>query len=336
MVTFNVDQVRRARDLLKTANRETVLSGKGIEAYGANSDNLIKLKMNPFVAACHYAYDKHYGLTLSPDDVWLAISQGFATHVNLHAEELRDRFVKHDGQKLLRVRRDEFVKGAASNDWQGCFAEFSDQIRDFIGKQRDLLVSDFSTTGAVEQAASEVILMGAMKGYFKYEVYTRCGIPEINLLGSAADWANIRTRARALGEYGLEQWMKTLNPLLDEFVSAAQGQPRTSFWQEFYKEHDGSGGTQITGHINALFPYLRIPAYGNEPTKDKFNTYRMGGWGGPTADLFPPGMTTVPFVWDYLGARFDMNFSAGFVAVSQDPESMFLRPAIGWTVGDQG
>lgn len=334
MVTFNVDQVRRAKDPLKTANCATVLKRKGVEAQGANSDNLIAIKMNPFIGACHYAYDKHYGLTLSPDDVWLVIAQGFATHVNLNAEKLRDRFVKHEGQELIRVRRDEFVKGSPSNNWQGCFAEFSDQIRDRIGKQRDLIVSDFSTTGAVELAASEVILMGALKGYFKYEVYTRCGIPEINLLGTAADWKSVRDRARALGEYGLEPWVKKLVPVLDEFVEAAQGQPRTSFWHEFYKEHDGSGGTQITGHVHALFPYLRTPPYGDKPAEDKVNTYQMGGW-GPTNDLFPPGVTTVPFVWDYLGARFDMNFTGGFVGVAQDRESLFVRPAIGWTVGDR-
>lgn len=35
------------------------------------------------------AYAKHKSITLTPDMIWLIISQGFARYVNAHAEELR-------------------------------------------------------------------------------------------------------------------------------------------------------------------------------------------------------------------------------------------------------
>ncbi len=45
-------------------------------------------------------------VTLSPDMIWLLISQGFAHYVNAHAEELRPLLVSHDAKKKLNVRDD--------------------------------------------------------------------------------------------------------------------------------------------------------------------------------------------------------------------------------------
>jgi hypothetical protein len=39
-----------------------------------------------------------------------------------------------------------------------------------------------------------------------------------------------------------------------------------------------------------------------------------------------------PFRWLYLDKTFDMDFLGGFVGVAQDPETLALRPEIGWAV----
>lgn len=44
-------------------------------------------------AAASASFFLHYPLRLSPDAVWLTLARGFALHVNLHAEQLRHRFV---------------------------------------------------------------------------------------------------------------------------------------------------------------------------------------------------------------------------------------------------
>ncbi len=54
---------------------------------------------------------------------------------------------------------------------------FSDAVAAHIGRQRDLVVCDFSTTGPCERAASEIVLLDAMQSYFNYEMITLCGIP---------------------------------------------------------------------------------------------------------------------------------------------------------------
>ena len=146
-------------------------TGIAVEASGANMTTGLfgpSQQMNGFLRALHTSFDNHLPLTLSPDDVWVAIAQGFSAHVNANAEELRHQFVAHEGQKYIEIQRDFFVKGSPDNDWMGGFAEFSDKIAEYIGKKRDLLVSSFTTTGPVEKAVSEVILMDAMKAYFTY------------------------------------------------------------------------------------------------------------------------------------------------------------------------
>jgi hypothetical protein len=115
------------------------------------------VRSHPLIATLHAAFRDHRPVCLSPDVVWLTLAQGFAHHVNAHAEELRPLLVRHAGKLAIQVRRDDFVKGSPENPWPEAFAAFSDQIRGHIGDETHaLVVSDFSTTGPVERAASEV------------------------------------------------------------------------------------------------------------------------------------------------------------------------------------
>jgi hypothetical protein len=338
-VTFEVSDVAKPEP---SARNPTVAAldaickrlGSSAEASAANLAGLVAAKVHPFVQAAHLAFEDHVELSLSPDDVWLCIAQAFAHHVDTHAEEMRDRFVKHAGKAEIVVIRNEFVKGSPDNDWQGVFGEFSDAIAKHIGKQRDLVVANFSTTGPVERAASEVVLMSAMQQYFKYIVETRCGIPRITLLGTPDDWRSIRHRAAVLAEYGLESWVRELTPILDQLCEAAAGRPDRAMWQSFYKFKSGSGGDRVTGWINVLFPYLRRQGGRELEPNPSVQSWRDGY--GPEPSAFPSGLSTAPFIWKYVGTEFPMEFVAGFVAVSQDPETLGVRPAIGWAVRDAG
>ncbi len=299
-------------------------------------------RANAFVATAHVAFDQHLPLVLSPDDIWLCIAQGFGTHVNENAERLRGRFVRHESKARIEVRRDEFVKGAPDNDWQGVFSEFSDKIAEHIGKKRDLVVADFSTTGPVERAASEVVLMSAMQAYFEYTVASMCGIPSITLLGTVEDWVSIRRRAEVLAEFDLKWWVDALVPVLDHFVAAARGQVDRAFWQSFYKRNNASGGPYVTGWLNVLFPYVEQSDWSakrrHTVKNDAVTSWEKGMsavfGGGPKPDDFPVGLSTAPFVWNYFGTKFPMEFLGGFVGISQDPASRAVRPAIGWGIAE--
>ena len=294
--------------------------------------------MNAFVQTVHIAYEHHYPLVISPDDIWMCIVQGFGTHVNAYAEELRHLFVQHEGKKEIKVRRNDFVKGSPENPWSEVFSEFSAQIRSHIGeKTHDLLLPNFTTTGPVEKAASEIVLMNAFKEYFDYRCVTRCGIPKITLKGTVDDWKQLRERTLGLAQFELKWWIDALKVILDRFVEAAEGKVNKLFWSTIYKEIDESGGPFITGWIVTLFPYLnsrRNAFLNNWDFKEKERRGRFV-CDGVTTGTLPPGVACTPFIWEYRGEDIKMTFNAGFMGTVQDPTTLTVSAVIGWTVVDQ-
>lgn len=139
---------------------------KRIEAVGVGKGKLVDSDpIHGFVNAVHHAYALDLPLTISPDDLWLVIAQGLSQHINVNAENLRSRFVSHDGKVEIRVRRDEFVrsKGQDRNDWPGVFHEFSDQIADYIG----LIVSSiFVEVAKFHNPVRDFDLRGPPAGYW--------------------------------------------------------------------------------------------------------------------------------------------------------------------------
>jgi Domain of unknown function (DUF4419) len=301
-----------------------------IEACSHYHSKLVaSVRFHPFIVALHQAFNDHRPLSLSPDMIWLLIAQGLAEHINCHAEELRSHFVKHQGKVNIVVRRDDFVKGNSTNDWSKVFTEFSTSIRQYIGEtNHNILVPTFSTTGVVEKAATEIVLLDAVQSYFEYEVDTLCGIPQIQLEGNIADWQHLLERTIQIDRYQLEWWVDALIPILEQFVLAVQGNPDRDFWRSIYKYDDSSGGITITGWITEFFPYLQEERY--VPAKVSFQQRYQNE--EIQISSFPSGLAKAPFLWKYLETDYEMEFLGGFVGVKQDRHSLFLRPEIGWVV----
>ncbi|MGE3818136.1 MAG: DUF4419 domain-containing protein [Isosphaeraceae bacterium] len=314
-------------------------------------------RYHPLIAAAHRAFMDHRPLCLTPDVIWLTICQGVSNHVNVHAERLRPLLVRHEGKIPIVVRRDDFVKGSPENPWPEVFTKFSGAIREHVGPNLDLFLPDFSTTGAAERAAAEIVLLETMRSYFKFRMKTRCGIPEIRLEGTPGDWRALADRVEAFAEFELDRWVEALRPILRQFERASRGDVDRPFWQSLHKLHDESGGPYVTGWITAFLPYLK----GSEPGPATFPSMwlskgsaqllerllnvssRRGdqrgedfGFSsdrlGPTIDSLPGGLSVAPFRWNYLDRSFDMEFLGGFVGVAQDERTLALRPEIGWGV----
>jgi hypothetical protein len=311
-----------------------------------------KVAFHPLIACLHRAFNDHRPVSLSPDMIWLLICQGVADHINVNAEKLRSRFVQHAGKIVLTVRRDDFIKGSPENPWAEVFPEFTRQIRDHIGRStHDFFTPCFSTTGATEKAAFELALMDAMQSYFDYRTSSICGIPAITLEGTADDWRVILDRVDRLPEFDLAWWLPVLKKALGQFVEAADGRPDMDFWQSLYKYQTVSGGSRVTGWINAFFPYFHNSSggTGQNPSVAQW-AERMrrhaDGTAGPirypghgsyfesAIDRFPCGLARVPLLWQYASRQFTMHLVGGFVGVFQEPETLCLRPQIGWAVVD--
>jgi hypothetical protein len=319
-----------------------------IEAMELDDPRLVCCKdAHPFAQAAHDAFYGHFPLTISPDDVWFCLAQGFAHHVALNAETLRHRFVRHEGKQKLKVVRPDFALGRA-NPWPEVFGEFSEQIAAQVGRElRDTIVADFSTTTPFHRAATEVAMMDTFQPYFEYEMLCGCGIPSITLTGAPDDWRDVRRRAGTFAAYGLEEWVAALVPVLDQIEASSRGHHDREFWRSFFRYQSGSGGSAMTGWIHVLFPYLKDDAGRLVPNgylktwpndyRDAIASTRGGGWeeiNGPHLLEIPAGLASAPVrVTDgRTGQTHDMRFVAGMFGVAQDPRSLSLSCSFGWAV----
>ena len=86
------------------------------------------------------------------------------------------------------MNRDNFKKGS-QNPWPEVFSEFSEGIKQNIGKTNHAkLMPKFSTTTELEQVIHDMSLMNAMESYFSFKCQTDCGISKVKLMGTLQDW----------------------------------------------------------------------------------------------------------------------------------------------------
>ena len=302
----------------------------------SNEKNLIYQGKDAFYKTLVDAYANHQSVTLSPDMVWLVICQGFARYVNAHAEELRPKLVNHEGKMDLVIETDKDLM-TEEIDWPILINDFASQIdkhtKDNIAKT---IVSDFSTTGSVERVASQITLMESVKSYFEYIVeYLACGIPSITLDGSVEDWKRVREKTMQLKKYGLEKWIDSLDPILKEFILAADGKPNQIFWKSMIKKQSvdrlAGGGclpempTKLDGWLLKLFPDE------NGVTLEEISH---------TKDM-PTEYVRVSFYYQVINpddgtiiSRTPMELWAGFVGAKIDNENNMVTPMIGWFVSE--
>lgn len=296
------------------------------------------------LAAMTIAFYEHLPLRLSPDAIWITLARGFALHVNEHAEELRHRFVSHQGQEKLTVERLDFLPGE-ENPWPEVFDAFNEQLVERTGGLANLVEADFSTTGPVERAVSNLMAMETFQTYFEYVVYAGCGIPRITLTGTEEDWTRLREKAQRFGEYGLEAWIEALDPVLAQFEQAKAGHPDAEFWRSMFRFHSGSGPAVMTGWANVLFPYLQdhdeklypnpyLQDWKERLEKDQKQHWR-DSWKDPQGvglHAFPTCFTSVPLKVFWGTEEAQMRLVGGLLGVAQNDETLELEPECGWVV----
>lgn len=284
-------------------------------------DSLVYNGNRPFFNGVYQAYADHRPFVLSPDMIWLLISQGFARHVAENSEKLRMNLVNFSGEQVLQVEDTNLI-----TSWEMVFSEFAKQIARYVGKDLvDALSADFSTTTLIEQTASRITIMEAVKSYFKYEVLRIvCGIPEITLQGTTEDWEKIRTKISRLAKYDLAWWVSELDPVLKEFVNASKGEVNTRFWRSMFKLHKGDkcGDTEYAdGWIIKFFPYDK---------KGKRNSFRRLNLSEDQPDEIVK--VDLKSINALTGDTTFLELWSGFVGLEQNKENYALTPKIGWMI----
>ncbi|MDR0765501.1 MAG: DUF4419 domain-containing protein [Odoribacteraceae bacterium] len=317
---------RRVKNLSRPVGREKkeVDVPFNIIARGDAPGKLVDLGYHAFFDGMYRAYADHRPFVLSPDMIWLLVSQGFARHVNANPDALRDRLVNHAGTRELVVHTDEVKLDDPRAPWEKIFPAFARQIAEHAGQELvDLLSCDFSTTTPAGQIASRVTIMEAMKPYFKFVIfYTVCGIPEITLTGTPRDWKRVREKARRLGKYDLEWWTRELDPLLKQCERAARGKVDKKFWRNMFKYHAperyGAPGV-IDGWIVKFFPYDK------DGKRNDLESLRGG-------DQLPPEIVKVDVEYRSDTGTTPLELWAGFTGLQQDSVTFALKPVISWMI----
>jgi hypothetical protein len=303
-------------------------------AWSEAPDSLVafyfKRPHHSFFYGMYQAYADHRPFVLSPDMIWLLISQGFAQHVNANPEKMRPYFVQHSGKMSLIVKNDYILLDDPDSPWEDLFPEFTRQIAEHAGQELvDLMTADFSTTTPATKIASEATLMYAMKAYFEFIVMRfLCGIPEITLLGTPEDWQKVLEKTRALAKYDLAWWTKELEPLLTEFVRASNGHVNRKFWQEMFKYHSPekyAADKIVDGWIVKFFPYDKK---GNHN-----NLKELEGCNNLPDEILKVDLKHIEVnPHDGTAVETPLELWTGFIGNEQNEETGALKPVIGWMI----
>ncbi|CAF1245341.1 unnamed protein product [Adineta ricciae] len=301
---------------------------------------------NAFVATVFKAYCEHYALELSVEDIWVAIAQGISIHLNENAEKYRQLMVAHEGKKTLTVpvdllripdsaRPKNGNKSVPAIDWAAAVGLMGQEIRkDMKADLTTIITTPFSATTSVEQAVFDCTLMDSVKNYYDYRFSLCCGIPEVTLRGSPADFQQVIDRVNELRAIftDFHWWLDPLIPHLKELKSSAEGKPNIDWWQKIcHKVGGGSDISMLAGWLADFVPYASDGKGHYRKARRDHRHYTQGLINGIEFQDFDESVTQTDFVLDDNGHETKMKIIAGFLGVGQNPQTGALRPCLGWS-----
>jgi len=210
-------------------------------------------KQPAFYSAFCEAYNNHYDIILSPDDIWLIICLQFTKYVNANSEKMRNLFVSHQGKKKLVVVTELETD---ESEWNEFFELILNALTNNVkGDVVDLLQANFSTTTHVEKLMSTAVIMDTFKTYFDYgRLIPMCGLRNLMFMGTLDDWTQIQTKLNLLETYAVdEKWkiyINNLKPIITEFINSYNGNVNIEFWDKIMNIRHGSLGSGSTSYVS--------------------------------------------------------------------------------------
>lgn len=323
-VTIKVEKLSKPEELLPVSVYPQDTNTLSIQV---DADSLVLIyDTHPFFYGMYEAYASHRPFVLSPDMIWMLISQGFSHHINSNPEKYRDLMVDFSDKMSLVVESDQPLEEA---QWDKLIPQFAEEIKkNTKGTIAETIIADFSTTTSYEQIASEITLMETTKAYFEFvTMYIACGIPEITLLGTTEDWQKVYDKTMKLRAYDLDWWIDELEPILAQFVDASQGKTDVKFWQQMFKWHtleEYGAPNIIDGWIVKFFPYDKDGKRFDLKTltRNSFLPDEMAEADVRFIEIFADGSSKETMI----------ELHGGFMGLEQNPENFALTPKIGWKV----
>lgn len=291
---------------------------------------------NGFVHTVIDCYNHHHNLVIRPDDVWMAIVTQFSFYINKNAEEFRNKFVDFEGQKTLSVNINGTLRSAPYDLFVTKMTEKIDE--NLVDKTvKDWIIPNFSTTTSNDIVSCGIVFMATTKKYFKYECCLLCGIPNITLEGTVADWKSILVRLKKLKEYNLGTWYDMLKPILKEFVAAKKKKPNTKFWNRICDHYGGgSGPSYISGWLTAFAVFDEDGNWTNVSNVHPFIVRKENSkykrWLVIEIDKIPSGIVKVDVKIVDNDDEYQSVMFAGHVGYKVLDDNCTFQPQIGWAL----
>ncbi|MHB1952637.1 MAG: DUF4419 domain-containing protein [Sulfobacillus sp.] len=200
---------------------------------------------NAFFAQWFAAYADHGSVFVDPDDVWQHLLLQIAEYLSAscdglmgtrNGERYRSAFVGFSGKKKLKLIVGDL---ATESNWESMLVQFRDLVSAQLKDDSRGLLRDFSNSTDLDRAFNAAAAMGAFKEYFEYSCSVLCGIRYVFLGGTPEDWRDLRQRVGILRRIGLSTWSDSLEPVLDQFVSAREGRIDRQWWNRIFRTDAG-------------------------------------------------------------------------------------------------
>ena len=296
---------------------------------------------HPVLFGFYKAWITHCPITISPNMIWQLILNVFIKFIDLNSEKLREKFVNFDGKKEINVFqmiKDEVTLIPTKEEWESIIDKIIVKVGENMGENiLNNFILDFSTNDKNLLFVQKVSLMSMFKKYFDYHAYLgiTCGYPYINLEGSIKDWELIKTKLNEFKKYGLNDWINKINPILDEIINTKKGKINLSFWKDiifenFEYSHNICGGPPpsyiiLTGWISKFFPF------NNKGKKLDYIKIYNSHKNNPLSEFsFTPLIVTFP-----NNKELTLKILSGIIGVSQDPETLCVKPELGFFILDE-
>ncbi len=331
LTTFEIETLTKPEKFLNQEPSSEVFKylKADIEKSSKLPDSIVTFGEHPFLTGILTAYREHRPFVISPDIVWLLISQGFARHISNNAEEFRNQIVNFENKKTLIVVSKNIELGNPNSNWEAVFPQFTNQISDYTGKElTNILTANFTTTTQTSKIVSEITVMETVKEYFNYKIImTGCGIPKITIEGTVEDWEKVLEKTKYISKYNLKWWTDELEPILKKIIETKKGNFKKKFWMKMVKSHTEKkygSPTTINGWIIKFFPYTKEGKKTDLKPISKINNLASE-------------LVKVPFILEDIVNKksYKMEFWAGFIGLSQNNEDYTLKPEIGWAINNK-
>mmetsp|Transcript_17024 Transcript_17024/g.39341 ORF Transcript_17024/g.39341 Transcript_17024/m.39341 type:complete len:369 (-) Transcript_17024:136-1242(-) len=284
------------------------------------------------------AYNRHLHLELRPDDVWITILAQFSAFVNGRAEQLRDKFVSHEGKKELVVTAMGNIMTADFGDMTRCMLdEITRNIKD--PDLREWFLPGFSTSTGVDDICAAAASMCTLQAYFDYKFTLMCGIPQVTLLGNTEDWKRLRNKIERLVEFEtadgvLKPWVSLLRRVCDNFVESSEtgSEHNLDFWDTVAHHHGGGSGPSYLSGWVTVFSYFDNEGQVTKTTDEP--RYNDGIWPAINSNDLNPNVVSCPMLIDDNGVEYDGRLFVGQMAYEMEKQesTATLKPRNDWAL----